>query len=108
MQTWGLALVTTAGGAGEPGAGRGALRCRLDRSRLRDRRATSPCALRAIAAGLLALLAVNYAWALVDRDRRFLHDRLAGHPAGARCRARQRPVQQARQPSAEARIRELV
>ena len=26
----------------------------------------------------LALLAVNYAWALVDRDRRFLHDRLAG------------------------------
>ncbi len=26
----------------------------------------------------LALLAVNYAWAWVDRDRRFLHDRLAG------------------------------
>jgi uncharacterized RDD family membrane protein YckC len=24
------------------------------------------------------LLAVNYAWALVDRDRTFLHDRLAG------------------------------
>jgi uncharacterized RDD family membrane protein YckC len=26
----------------------------------------------------LALLAVNYAWAFIDRDRRFLHDRLAG------------------------------
>ncbi len=25
-----------------------------------------------------ALLALNYAWALVDRDRRFLHDRIAG------------------------------
>ena len=25
-----------------------------------------------------ALLAANYAWALVDRDRRFLHDRIAG------------------------------
>lgn len=25
-----------------------------------------------------ALLAVNYAWAIVDPDRRFLHDRLAG------------------------------
>jgi uncharacterized RDD family membrane protein YckC len=25
----------------------------------------------------LALLALNYAWALVDRDRQFLHDRLA-------------------------------
>ena len=26
----------------------------------------------------LPLLAVNYAWALVDRERQFLHDRLAG------------------------------
>jgi uncharacterized RDD family membrane protein YckC len=26
----------------------------------------------------LALLAVNYAWALVDSDRQFLHDRIAG------------------------------
>jgi uncharacterized RDD family membrane protein YckC len=34
------------------------------------------------------LLAVNYAWALVDRDRQFLHDRLAGT----------RLVQVARQP----------
>ena len=25
-----------------------------------------------------ALLALNYAWALVDRERRFLHDRIAG------------------------------
>ncbi|MGH8852384.1 MAG: hypothetical protein ACREYD_15450, partial [Casimicrobiaceae bacterium] len=25
-----------------------------------------------------ALLALNYAWALVDPDRQFLHDRLAG------------------------------
>jgi uncharacterized RDD family membrane protein YckC len=26
----------------------------------------------------LCLLAVNYLWALIDRDRQFLHDRLAG------------------------------
>ena len=26
----------------------------------------------------LALLAVNYAWALVDRDRQYLQDRIAG------------------------------
>jgi uncharacterized RDD family membrane protein YckC len=26
----------------------------------------------------LAALAINYAWALVDRDRQFLHDRIAG------------------------------
>ena len=26
----------------------------------------------------LALVALNYAWALVDRDRQFLHDRIAG------------------------------
>jgi uncharacterized RDD family membrane protein YckC len=26
----------------------------------------------------VALVALNYAWALVDRDRQFLHDRLAG------------------------------
>jgi uncharacterized RDD family membrane protein YckC len=26
----------------------------------------------------LALLALGYAWAIVDRDRQFLHDRIAG------------------------------
>jgi len=26
----------------------------------------------------IALLALNYAWGLIDRDRQFLHDRLAG------------------------------
>jgi uncharacterized RDD family membrane protein YckC len=26
----------------------------------------------------LAALALNYAWALIDRDRQFLHDRVAG------------------------------
>lgn len=26
----------------------------------------------------LGLLALNYAWALIDRDRQFLHDRIAG------------------------------
>jgi hypothetical protein len=26
----------------------------------------------------VALLAVNYAWALVNSDRQFLHDRIAG------------------------------
>jgi hypothetical protein len=26
----------------------------------------------------LALLAVNYAWAVVNADRQFLHDRVAG------------------------------
>ena len=37
-------------------------------------------ALRPLGHGLwvLALLAVNYAWALVNADRQFLHDRLAG------------------------------
>ena len=37
-------------------------------------------ALRPLAYGrwALALLAVDYAWALVDSDRQFLHDRIAG------------------------------
>ncbi len=32
----------------------------------------------AIGTGALWLLCVNYVWALVDRDRAFLHDRIAG------------------------------
>jgi uncharacterized RDD family membrane protein YckC len=48
-------------------------------------------ALRPAAAGRYAalLLLVNYAWALIDTDRQFLHDRIAGtqvvdDPAAAR------------------------
>ena len=37
----------------------------------------------------LALLAANYVWAWVDRDRRFLHDRLAGTRLVRTGRARQ-------------------
>jgi uncharacterized RDD family membrane protein YckC len=39
-----------------------------------------------------ALLAVDYAWAFVDRDRRFLHDRLAGTRLVRVTAARQRAV----------------
>ncbi len=39
-----------------------------------------PCAIRRYFAALasIALLGLGYVWALVDRDRQFLHDRLAG------------------------------
>ena len=39
----------------------------------------------------LALLAINYAWAFVDRDGRFLHDRLAGTRLVRADPARRRP-----------------
>ena len=89
MRTWGLALVTTAGAA-----------VSLERAAMRYVAGWigPACAiagylvLRPYGHRLwaLALLAVNYAWALIDRDRRFLHDRLAGtrlvraDPAGRR------------------------
>jgi uncharacterized RDD family membrane protein YckC len=77
MRTWGLALLTSAGAAASPG--RAALRylggwigpaCAIAAYL-----ALRPYGHRRWAA---ALLAVNYAWAFVDRDRRFLHDRLVG------------------------------
>ena len=43
----------------------------------------------------LWLLGLNYAWALVDRDRRFLHDRIA-QTRLVDDRPRQRPAQEAR------------
>ncbi|MEP6996273.1 MAG: RDD family protein [Betaproteobacteria bacterium] len=77
MRTWGLVLTTAAGGTVSPWL-----------AGLRYLAAwTGPAC--AVAAYLVlrpyghrrwaaALLAINYAWALVDRDGRFLHDRLAG------------------------------
>jgi uncharacterized RDD family membrane protein YckC len=77
MKIWRLALVTTDGGA--PSARRAALRYLAWW--------IGPAS--AIAAYLalsrdghgrwaLVLLGLNYAWALVDPDRQFLHDRIAG------------------------------
>lgn len=77
MRAWGLALVTTAGAFVSPE--RAAVRyvagwigpaCAIVAYLV-----LRPYGLRRWAA---ALLMVNYAWALIDRDRRFLHDRLAG------------------------------
>jgi len=77
MRTWGLALVTTRGAA-----------VTLERAAVRYVAGwigpacaiAGYLALRPSGHGrwALALLAVNHAWAWVDRDRRFLHDRLAG------------------------------
>ena len=77
MHTWGLALSTAAGARLSPG--RAGLRylggwigpaCAIVAYLV-----LRPYGLRRWAA---ALLMVNYAWALVDRDGRFLHDRVAG------------------------------
>ncbi len=77
MRTWGLALRTTAGGT-----------VRLKRAAVRYVAGWigPACAIAGYLAlrpyghrrWALVLLAVNYAWAWVDRDRRFLHDRVAG------------------------------
>jgi uncharacterized RDD family membrane protein YckC len=77
MRTWRLALVTVSGAAVNPG-----------RAALRYLGAWigPACAIAAYLAmrpyghrrWAVAFLAANYAWAIVDRDRRFLHDRLAG------------------------------
>lgn len=77
MRTWGLALVTT---------GRGAVSLQRAAARYVAGWVGPACAVAAYLAmrpyghrrWALALLAANYAWALVDRDRRYLHDRLAG------------------------------
>lgn len=77
MRTWGIALSTATGAVVSPG--RAALRylggwigpaCAIAAYL-----ALRPYGHRRWAA---ALLAVNYAWALFDRDQLFLHDRLAG------------------------------
>jgi uncharacterized RDD family membrane protein YckC len=77
MRTWGLTIVTTAGAAVSPE--RAAVRYVAGwmgpACAIAGYLALRPYGHRRWA---LALLAVNYAWALVDRDRRFLHDRLAG------------------------------
>jgi len=77
MRTWGLMLVTAAGAP-----------LSLERAAARYVAGwVGPaCAIAAYVAlrpfgyrrWALALLAANYVWALVDRDRRFLHDRVAG------------------------------
>lgn len=77
MRTWGIALSTATGAVVSPG--RAALR-------YLGGWIGPACAIAAYLAlrpyghrrWAVALLAFNYAWALFDRDRRFLHDRLAG------------------------------
>ena len=77
MRTWGIALVTAAGTTVSPA--RAALRYLASW-------VAPACAIAAYLAlrphghrrWAVACLAINYAWAFVDRDRRFLHDRLAG------------------------------
>jgi uncharacterized RDD family membrane protein YckC len=77
MRTWRLALVAVAGAAVTP------VRAGL---RYLGAWIGPACAIAAYLAlrpyghrrWAAAFLAINYAWALVDRDRRFLHDRLAG------------------------------
>jgi uncharacterized RDD family membrane protein YckC len=77
MRTWGLALATPAGAT--VGLERAALRYVAGwigpACAIAGYLALRPYGQRRWA---LALLAVNYAWALVDRDHRFLQDRLAG------------------------------
>lgn len=77
MRTWGVALETATGA--RPSPGRAALRylgvwmgpaCAIVAYV-----ALKPYGYRGWA---LVLLGVNYAWAIVDRDRRFLQDRIAG------------------------------
>lgn len=91
MRTWGLALVTTAGRA-----------VSLERAAARYAAGWigPACAIAAYLAlrphghrrWALALLAVNYVWVIVDRDRRFLHDRLAGTRLVRAGRAWRRPA----------------
>jgi uncharacterized RDD family membrane protein YckC len=77
MRTWGLTLVTTAGGAVslERAAARYIAGWVGPACAIVGYLALRPYGYRRWA---LALLAANYVWAFVDRDRRFLHDRLAG------------------------------
>lgn len=77
MRTWRIALTTVTGAAVSPG--RSAVRYLAawigPACAIAVYLAMRPYGHRRWAA---ALLAVNYAWALVDPDRQFLHDRLAG------------------------------
>jgi uncharacterized RDD family membrane protein YckC len=77
MQTWRLALQTADGGAPTPAR---ALRRYAAWWIGPGCAAALYLALRPFGEGrwALAALALNYAWALVDPDRRFLHDRVAG------------------------------
>ena len=88
MRAWALALMTAAGGT--VGMERAAARYVAGW-------VGPACAIAAYLAlrpyghrrWALALLAANYVWAWVDRDRRFLHDRLAGTRLVRTGRARQ-------------------
>ncbi|HEX4521963.1 MAG TPA: RDD family protein [Casimicrobiaceae bacterium] len=90
MRTWGLALMTSAGAAVSPG--RAAVRYVAGWIGPASAIAAY-VVLRPYGQGrwALTLLAVNYAWALVDRDRRFLHDRVAGTRLVRADSARRRP-----------------
>jgi uncharacterized RDD family membrane protein YckC len=77
MRTWGLTLVTAAGAL---------LSLQRAAARYVACWVGPVCAIGAYVAlrpfgyrrWALVLLAANYVWAFVDRDRRFLHDRVAG------------------------------
>jgi uncharacterized RDD family membrane protein YckC len=77
MRAWGLALCMRSGGAVSPGtaAWRYIAAWIGPACAIAAYLALGPYGQRRWAA---LLLAVNYGWALVDRDRAFLHDRLAG------------------------------
>ncbi len=73
MKTWRLRLVDP---TGAPPAARARSRAMPRRGSARPSR--SPRTRRRTRASAWLALAIGYAWALVDPDRRFLHDRLAG------------------------------
>jgi len=78
MRTWRLELATTAGASVD--VRRAALRYNrmVDRTAMRPRRGCRAARRVHRAAGAVLLLGLNYAWAFVDRDRQYLHDRIAG------------------------------
>jgi len=95
MRTWGLTLVASAGAAVslERAAARYVAGWVGPACAIAAYLALRPYGHRRWAA---AFLAANYVWAFVDRDRRFLHDRLAG----TRLVRAVRPWQRAAAPSA--------
>ena len=77
MATWGLVLITAAGGRVTPRtAGVRFLACGI--SPALALAATVVLQPAGFGCWALGLLAVNYAWALFDPDRQFLQDRIAG------------------------------